>query len=319
MGSRGRSTGSGNAGGGSRQRWAVLLGVAGVLAAGCSGTPNSITEPATAKAHAAANAKPAAAALPPKLTITPADRSTHISPQRDVRVAITHGKMEQVTLITAGSDPVSGTLNSAGTAWHSTAPLQPSRRYTVTATAAGPSGKPVTRTSSFRTLTPAATFSAQTLLGHQTYGVGMPIMLTFNHAVRNKAAVERSIELWSSKPVVGAWYWDGSKALDFRPRTYWPQHTRVRFVARLKGVEAAPGVYGTANLSQSFRIGNSLIAVVSTRTHYEKIYYRKKLLGHWPVSTGSPGDDTANGTYLTIEKGNPVLMSGPGYTNFPVP
>jgi lipoprotein-anchoring transpeptidase ErfK/SrfK len=297
----------------------VLLGVAGVLAAGCSGTPNSITAPATAKTHAAANAKPAAAGLPAKLTITPADRSTHVRPQRDVRVAITRGKMEQVTLITAGSDPVSGALNSAGTAWHSTAPLQPSRRYTVTATAAGPSGKPVTRTSSFRTLTPAATLSAQTLLGHQTYGVGIPIMLTFNRAVRNKAAVERSIELWTSKPVVGAWYWDGNKALDFRPRSYWPQHTRVRFVARLKGVEAAPGVYGTKDLTQSFRIGNSLIAVVSARTHYENIYYRKKLLGHWPVSTGSPGDDTANGTYLTIEKGNPVLMSGPGYTNFPVP
>jgi hypothetical protein len=37
------------------------------------------------------------------------------------------------------------------------------------------------------------------------------------------------------------------------------------------------------------------------------------------VSTGAPGDDTADGTYLTIEKANPVLMSGPGYTNFPVP
>ena len=32
-----------------------------------------------------------------------------------------------------------------------------------------------------------------------------------------------------------------------------------------------------------------------------------------------PGDDTPNGTYLTIEKGNPVLMKGPGYKNVPVP
>jgi hypothetical protein len=31
-----------------------------------------------------------------------------------------------------------------------------------------------------------------------------------------------------------------------------------------------------------------------------------------------PGDDTANGTYLTIEKANPTLMSGPGYKNVPV-
>ena len=59
--------------------------------------------------------------------------------------------------------------------------------------------------------------------------------------------------------------------------------------------------------------------MVSTTGHYAKIYYRDRLLGVWPVSTGEPGDDTANGTYLTIEKANPTLMSGPGYTDFPVP
>jgi L,D-transpeptidase-like protein len=30
------------------------------------------------------------------------------------------------------------------------------------------------------------------------------------------------------------------------------------------------------------------------------------------------GDDTADGTYLTIEKANPTLMSGPGYHDVPV-
>jgi L,D-transpeptidase catalytic domain len=59
--------------------------------------------------------------------------------------------------------------------------------------------------------------------------------------------------------------------------------------------------------------------VVSTSSHHARIYYKDKLYGVWPVSTGSPGDDTVNGTYLTIEKANPTLMSGPGYTNFPVP
>ena len=109
------------------------------------------------------------------------------------------------------------------------------------------------------------TLQAQTIEGYdQTYGVGMPIILTFSHAVTNKAAVERSLQLRTSKPIVGAWYWDTSESLVFRTRTYWPQHTRVKFVAHLDGVETAPGVYGTANLSQSFEIGNSLIAVVST-------------------------------------------------------
>lgn len=91
----------------------------------------------------------------------------------------------------------------------------------------------------------------------------------------------------------------------------------MRFVAHLAGVEAAPGVYGTADLTQSFRIGNSLIAVVGTTRHYAKIYHRDKLFGVWPVSTGAPGDDNANGTYLTIDKENPAPMSGPGVHRLP--
>ena len=66
-------------------------------------------------------------------------------------------------------------------------------------------------------------------------------------------------------------------------------------------------------LTQTFRIGRSLIAVASTSTHQVRIYLDRHLFGHWPISSGRPGDDTPNGTYLTIEKGNPVEMKGPGY------
>ena len=295
---------------GYRQRLAVTasLGAVALAIAACSGAAPS--------AHARADRAAAPAA---QLTITPANGSTNAKPDQGVTVVASHGVIKNVT-VTEGSDPVTGAVNAAGTIWRSTWALQPSRSYTVTATAVGSSGKTVTQTSSFRTLTPSATFQTQTVLGYdQTYGVGMPIILTFSQPVTDKAAVERSVQLWASRPVVGAWYWDGGESLVFRPRSYWPQYTHVTFVAHLDGVEAAPGVYGTADLSQSFNIGASLIAVVSTTSHYAKIYYRDKLFGVWPVSTGQSGDDTANGTYLTIEKANPTLMSGPGYTDFPVP
>ena len=48
------------------------------------------------------------------------------------------------------------------------------------------------------------------------------------------------------------------------------------------------------------------------------VYRDGKLFAHWPISSGRPGDDTPNGTYLTIEKENPVHMVGPGY-NIEVP
>jgi lipoprotein-anchoring transpeptidase ErfK/SrfK len=189
-----------------------------------------------------------------------------------------------------------------------------STQFTVTAIAADSGGRTVTKTSSFRTLTPAQTFTTTIFEGYQqTYGVGMPILLTFSRPITNRAAVERSLSITSSNPVVGAWHWDSSQVLFFRTRDYWPAHTQVNFTGHLNGVEAAPGVYGSHTLTQSFKIGQSLIIVASTRTHHLKLFRDGKLFRYWPISTGRPGDDTPNGTYLTIEKGNPVLMKGPGY------
>jgi hypothetical protein len=92
----------------------------------------------------------------------------------------------------------------------------------------------------------------------------------------------------------------------------------VSFTGHLNGVEAAPGVYGHHTLTQTFTIGRSLIVVASTAHHYMNVYRNGKQFAHWPISTGKPGDDTPNGTYLTIEKANPVDMVGPGY-NIEVP
>lgn len=293
-------------------RWqslaAALVGVLALTAAACAGGPGTEQVPAGREGHSSAVG----------LEITPASGTRHADPGDGVSVVVSQGRIETVT-VTGGPRRVRGSLNSAATVWHSRWTLHPATDYTVTAIAAGVAGHIVTKRSLFRTLTPAETSRVTIFQGHgEVYGVGMPVIVTFSHPVTHKAKVERSLRLWVSQPVVGAWYWEGSQTVVFRPRDYWPEHTRVRFTGHLDGVEVAPGVYATADLTQWFRIGDSLIAVVSTARHHARIYYRGKLLGVWPVSTGAPGRDTANGAYLTIEKGNPVLMSGPGYTNLPV-
>ncbi len=254
------------------------------------------------------------------LSFVPANGSKNVNTGRGITVRATQGKLSSVTVTTAG-EPVSGTLNAARTAWHSTNPtLDVSQRYTVTAKAADSSGHTVTRTSEFRTMTPSQTFTTKIHeVAGQTYGVGMPIILYFSRHITDKAAVERALQVRTSTPVVGSWYWDDSCGLAptcvyFRPQSYWPAHTRVSFTGHLNGVEGAPGVYGDHTLTQSFTIGDSLIVMASTVTHHMDVYRNGKLYARWPISTGRPGDETANGTYLTIEKGNPVVMTGPGYS-----
>jgi len=293
----------------------------GLLVGACSGGSRSAAS--RTGSHASAGARATATASSVRVSITPAGGRPDTAPDRGIRVTAVGGTITSVTVRTGG-DAVTGRLNAAGTVWRSTWALNVSRHYTVTATAAGASGGPVTRTSSFRTFTPARTFSTRILEGYrQTYGVGMPIILYFSWPIANRAAVERALQVRTSKPVVGAWYWDtqcnlAAVCLYFRPRRYWPPHTRVSFTGHLNGVEGAPGVYGDHTLTQTFTIGSSLIVVASTARHYMNVYRDGKLFAHWPISTGRPGDDTPNGTYLTIEKSNPVDMVGPGY-NIEVP
>jgi lipoprotein-anchoring transpeptidase ErfK/SrfK len=299
---------------GGRLAWpASILAIAAVslLAAACTATP-SASGHGTGKAQPGSHAAQAANAT--RVTISPGSGVTDADPSAGITVTAAHGRLKSVTVHTARGGSVSGSLSDDGTVWHSTWALAVSRSYTVTATASGGS-RAVTATSTFRTLTPSQTFRTEIFEGYrQRYGVGMPVILTFSRPIIDKAAVERSLQLRTSTPVVGAWYWDGDQTVDFRPRNYWPAGTTVSFTGHLNGVQGAPGVYGTHTLTQTFHIGASLVAIANTRTHYTKIYYNGKLRYDWPISTGKPGDAAPDGSYLTIEKHNPVQMTGPGYS-----
>jgi lipoprotein-anchoring transpeptidase ErfK/SrfK len=301
----------------------VAAAAVGLLASACSSSPpqTPAQASASASASAAASARAHAALVASELKITPANGSHDVDPSAGITVTATKGKVTNVTVKTSG-DPVSGALSGSGKTWHSTGTLNVKQSYTVTATGTDGSGQKITTTSTFGTLTPASTFSTEIYEGSdQTYGVGMPIMLIFSQPVTNRAAVERSLSITTSKPVVGAWYWDDSEHLDFRPRDYWPADTTVSFDGHLDGVEGAKGVYATADLTQTFYIGKSIIAVASTTTHKTQIYIDGKLTYDWPISTGRASLPTPDGTYLSVEKSNPVRMIGggqpgsPGYYN----
>jgi lipoprotein-anchoring transpeptidase ErfK/SrfK len=226
-----------------------------------------------------------------------------------------HGSIERVVVLgPTGGGPVTGSFGAGHATWHSTWALDVAERYTVRVTALDSAGRQVSATSSFRTLTPSQTFATQIFEGYKLYyGVGMPIILNFDRPVVDEAAVERSLEITTSKHIVGAWYWNGDEQVVFRPRAYWPAGTRVSFVGHLDGVEAAPGVYGDHTLTQTFFIGRSLIVVAGTQTHFMNVYLNGKLRYHWPISTGRSTLPTPNGTYVTLNKANPQLMVGPGY------
>jgi lipoprotein-anchoring transpeptidase ErfK/SrfK len=260
---------------------------------------------------------------PPQITITPSG-GVDRRPDRGLTVTAAPGAKLTNVRASDGSKAIAGTLNAAGTAWHSTWALGVDAHYTVTATGTGTTGAAITRTVSFHTFQPKHTFVTQIIEGYrQNYGVGMPIILYFDQTITNRTAIEKALQVTSSKPVTGSWYWDNAcgsapTCAYFRPHHYWPAHTTVGFTGHLDGVQGAPGVYGFHTLTQSFNIDRSLTVVASTSDHHMTVRKDGRVFATWPISTGRPGDDTPNGSYLTIDKGNPVDMKGPGY-NIQVP
>ena len=52
--------------------------------------------------------------------------------------------------------------------------------------------------------------------------------------------------------------------------------------------------------------------MASTTTHHTQIYINGKLTYNWPISTGRADLPTPDGSYLSVEKANPVRMIGGG-------
>jgi len=292
----------------------ALTAAAALLATACQGSA-----PVASKLNSTAVSSRPASAVPQYLQISPATGSKNASPSDGITVTgVRGGKVSAVTVKASGTQQVTGTLSADGKSWHSTYALPTGQSYTVTANGKDAAGHPVTATSQFTTMKPSTTFRTEIFEGSgATYGVGMPIILTFDHPIKNKAAVERALMVTTSNPVIGAWYWDGSQRVDFRPRDYWPANTTVTLASHLDGVEGAPGVYGVHDLSQTFNIGQSIISVADTKNFHTQVYIDGKLKYTWPISTGRAKTPTPNGTYLSVEKANPVRMIGGGKKGSP--
>ncbi|WP_344586536.1 L,D-transpeptidase [Actinomadura vinacea] len=291
------------------RRWkAAAVAVAGALAlTACSSSREGTTAGGDTKVPAA------------KVTITPGQGAEKARPDKGVVVTAAGGTLDAVNVQTAGK-PVPGDFNAQRTQWRSRWTLKPSTEYTVNATAKNSIGTASQAASKFKTLKPKETVAASLdwiLEGNKgdTYGVGMPIILDFDRAVRNKELVEKALEVKAEKPVEGAWRWMGDQRIIYRTKDYWPAHQKVTLNARLAGVRAAKDVYGTKNLTRTFEIGASRIAKLNMKKHKMVVTIDGKKARTVPISGGNASTleyTTTSGVHLTMEKNNPTRMISPG-------
>jgi len=227
-----------------------------------------------------------------------------------IRMRVDEGRFSEVVVVDEQGNEVPGSLGKGSTVWRS-APdaLDFSKKYTVAASAVDLRGVEQERTAGFRTVEPVGELVAD-MYPYEggTYGVGMPITVTFNHAVSDRAAVQEALEVETSREVVGAWHWDSDTTVSYRPREYWPANTDVKVNFNLRGVESADGIYGLDNTSQAFSIGSSTVSYVDARTHTMTVRRNGEVIRTLPITTGKPGWETRSGTKVVISKERLVVM-----------
>jgi lipoprotein-anchoring transpeptidase ErfK/SrfK len=245
---------------------------------------------------------------PVRLTVSPRNGAAKVPLDARARVVADNGRLRRVR-VTGGGERLAGKLADDGRSWESTGPLAPATRYRVVADAADEAGAPTRRQTTFTTLRPRAELRAAIMpLDGETVGVGLPIGVWFNEPVADRAAVERRLQVTSSKPVTGAWHWFNDSEVHYRPREYWPSGARVTLNARLAGTDAGDGVWGVADRTIRFRIGERRISIVDVRTHRMRVVSGGRTLRVLPVSTGRERYPTTNGIHFVIEKTPVKLM-----------
>lgn len=245
------------------------------------------------------------------LSIIPADGAGKVAPDAGISVKATGGQVTKVTVADAKGRAVRGAMGGDGL-WRPRWPLRPSAAYTVSAAATGTDGRQVTATSTFSTLKPDRVLeSGMSPLDGEQVGVGMPVQLLLSRPITStqvRAAIERSLVVRMSQPVVGAWSWVSDREVQFRPRAYWPVGERVTVVAHLAGLRAGPGLWGAKDRSLSFTVGPEHITEVSAETHRAVVRADGEVVRTIPVSLGRPGDDSYTGVMIAQEKAADLVM-----------
>ena len=318
-------------------------GAAGVTASGTltSGTASpstsgSVAPTTTAALGTSTSSSKTAATTPPAvrpaaaITASPALGASGLSPSTPITIAVKNGTIKALSLTNAAGKVITGKLSADASSWQLGEDLGYGKTYTVTGTAVGLNGKAAKISGTYTTVEPADEAHVIVSPGDgEVVGVAAPIIVRFSSEVTDKAAMEQRLKVVTSPAVEGSWAWithdgDTYPSLDWRPKSYWPQFTKVHVAADVYGQEFSSGVYGEADVTTDFTIGRNQVVIANAKNYDIVVQQSGKTVATYPGSYGM-GDDpnsryglnpqlvTRSGIHIVMDKQETVSMSNPGY------
>ena len=199
------------------------------------------------------------------------------------------------------------------------------RTYTVTGSAKGENGKPTTISGTWTTITPYAEITTNVSPGDGALvGVAAPIIIRFGLDAQDKALIEKNIKIVTTPKVDGAFAWithdgDDYPSLDWRPKSYWPENTKVHVEANMYGLKFADNYFGGYDVTSDFKIGRNQVVYADANKYNIVVKQDGKTVATYEASYGS-GDDigdpnrvTRSGIHIVMDKQEHVKMSNPAY------
>lgn len=294
-----------------RVRPALLAGSALLLVTALSAcdagsaVPGSGDDPSSSEATTGTSGGGDETVAAPELSANVRRGASAVPVDRVLAVTAEHARITSVS-VTSEAGELAGEVAEDGASWTASDRLEPGTAYTLRAIAEGEDGTVAERTSRFTTqdLTlDQQTFASVAPLDGETVGVGMPVVVSFDVPVTDRASIEQHLTVTSSPAQAGSWHWLSDNEVHWRPKTYWKADTDVTVDVDINSVPAGGGIYGQESRQISFHVGDANIYKVNAKTHQMQVFSNGKRLRTIPITTGEQPDfTTRSGTKVIMEK-----------------
>jgi lipoprotein-anchoring transpeptidase ErfK/SrfK len=282
---------------------AIVLGLSACNSTPAPPRPQVITDKGT----------PYGDLLVPKLTASVKDGAVGVSVESPVTVSAEDGVLGAVTVVNEDGTPVAGQLSPDGLTWSTTEPLGYNKRYTLSAQSLGLGGV-ASQQMTFQTHSPENLTMPYILPNDgEVVGVGQPVEVRFDEKIPNRLAAQKAIKVTTNPPVDGAFYWLNNREVRWRPAQYWKPGTTVDVAVNTYGVDLGDGLFGQANVTTHFTVGDEVIATADDNTKIVTVRRNGEVVRTMPTSMGKNSTPTDNGVYLVGERFTHIIMDSSTY------
>jgi len=291
--------------------WLTAVAAASAVALSLSACSSSVAPPAPQVIIDKGD--PFSNMLVPKLQASVTDGAIGVEVDSPVTVSAGDGVLGAVSMFNEEGEPVAGQLTADGLTWSTTEPLGYNKQYTLHAEALGLSG--IARNSmTFQTRSPENLTMPYVLPDDaEVVGIGQPIAIRFDEDIPNRLAAQRAINVTTTTPVEGAFYWLSNREVRWRPEKYWKPGTAVEVQVKTYGVDLGDGLFGQEDVTTRFTIGDEVIATADDSTKTMTVRINGQVVKTMPISMGKNSTPTDNGSYIIGDRYRELIMDSSTY------